>query len=111
MKRILALLLCIIFCLNLTACGNSKEKKLAGDWYTDADILQFSLYSDGTCEIRGEYGTGKWTVLDDGRLKLTNFYGESDTCKYELEGDTLTLTIEYESLGETRTHEITLTRK
>lgn len=78
-KRKLSLLLsCILLLmLLLTACGG-MEKKLVGSWYGEGDSSPaFILYNDGTCEIQNEYGTGKWAVVNDNQLKLTNFYGES----------------------------------
>lgn len=60
--------------------GRSYEKQLVGSWYREGDSRPvFTLYDDGTCEIAYEYGTGRWAVVNDGKLKLTNFYGESET--------------------------------
>ena len=38
-----------------------------------------SLYDDGTCQIQGDYGQGKWSIVDEDTLKLTDFYGETRT--------------------------------
>lgn len=68
----------LVLSLVLTACGGGMEKKLVGPWYGDSGTTpSFILFDDGTCEIAGEYGTGKWAVVNDNQLKLTNFYGES----------------------------------
>ena len=40
---------------------------------------RFVFYDDGTCEIATEYGTGRWSVVNEVQLKITNFYGESHT--------------------------------
>lgn len=79
-KQKLALLLsCTLLLLILTACGGGMEKKLVGTWYREGkNVPAFELYDDGTCKIENEYGTGKWAVVNDNQLKLTNFYGESD---------------------------------
>ena len=82
MKRTIALLLVIAMCLSLAACGGGYKKKLIGSWYeAGEDEPQFIFYSDGTCKIRYEYGTGSWRLLDDNQLKVTNFYGETDSAK------------------------------
>ena len=66
----------------LSGCdgSGSYEKKLADSWYAEGDSSPIlTLYSDGTCEIEGEYGTGTWAVVNDDQLKLTNYYGETST--------------------------------
>ena len=61
--------------------GGSYEKQLPGEWYADPaasnfDEPLFTLYTDGTCSIWGEYGTGHWALVNDNQLKLTNIYGQ-----------------------------------
>ena len=74
----------------LSSCGKSKEELMSGDWYLQGDDrLSLSLYDDGTCQIRGDYGQGKWSIVDEDTLKLTDFYGE--TLELELpNGETVT---------------------
>ena len=55
--------------------------KLLGEWYADPEASSideplFTLYTDGTCTIWGEYGTGHWALVNDNQLKLTNIYGQ-----------------------------------
>jgi hypothetical protein len=71
----------LVFVLLMTGCsGKIKEKNLLGSWYRDGrEDASFILYDDGTCEIDGEYGTGTWSIVNDNQLKLTNFYGETET--------------------------------
>lgn len=80
-RTILAFVSATLFVVMLFTCcsgSNSYEKQLATSWYAEGeDSPAFTLYSDGTCEIDGEYGTGKWSVVNEDQLKLTNFYGES----------------------------------
>lgn len=80
-KTILSIVSAMLLVLMMfTGCGGSDsyEKQLAASWYAEGDDSPaFTLYSDGTCEIDGEYGTGKWSVVNEEQLKLTNFYGES----------------------------------
>ena len=92
--KVLSLLVCVVLVLSLfCGCGGGYEKKLTGSWYHEGySSPYFTLYSDGTCEINGEYGTGKWAVVNENQLKLTNFYGESEICGIEaVKGGTLTL--------------------
>lgn len=80
-RNLLALVSCmLLMALLLAGCGKSYEEQLAGSWYREGSASPiFTLYSDGTCEIKGEYGTGTWAVVNDDQLKLTNFYGEAET--------------------------------
>lgn len=88
--RVLSIVCCVfLLILMFAGCGgagapgltgNRYEKKLVGSWYFEgSDEPAFVLYGDGTCEIAYEYGTGTWAVLDDNLLKLSNFYGETET--------------------------------
>ena len=86
MKHILRILLTIvILMLSLVGCSEKTneadfESKLAGIWYLEgSQEVAFVLYSDNTCEIAGEYGTGIWSVVNENQLKLTNYYGETET--------------------------------
>ncbi len=87
-KRVISLALALVLCLGLAACGgNSLEKQLVGSWYYNGELTYgdpiFTLYSDGTCVIASEYGTGTWAVVNGNQLKLTNFYGETQTATIE----------------------------
>ena len=87
MKKTTKILLMITFFLLLLAGCAEKinfEAQLAGKWYSEgSQEAAFILYDDGTCEISGEYGTGTWSVVNDNQLKLTNFYGETETSTVE----------------------------
>lgn len=90
-QKVLAPLLIILLVLSLSACGSSKiENKLPGKWDDKFHILTF--YSDGTYEETMKYGTGKWTMLENNTLKLTDYYGKTRTFEIEsISSDTLTL--------------------
>lgn len=90
MKRIgikmMAVSYMIMLLLSFSACGGkaSLENQLKGSWYLPGnDIPAFTLYDDGSCEIDGEYGTGTWSVVNENQLKLTNYYGETETATIE----------------------------
>lgn len=78
-KQVSILILLLAFCM--IGCNTkSVDSQLVGSWYVDeGKNASFILYSDGTCEIAGEYGSGKWSVVNDNILKLTNYYGEIET--------------------------------
>lgn len=92
-RKMFALILLAALLLSLgTACGKGTnvEKKLEGSWYKNGhtslnrdmrDGPEYIFYSDGTCQIASEYGTCTWTIVNDGQLKLTNFYGEITTAE------------------------------
>ncbi len=68
------------------------KSQLIGSWYLNGETTYdrdgkesptFILYSNGTCMIASAYGTGTWELVNENRLKLTNFYGESETIAIE----------------------------
>ena len=77
----------------LTGCGKSMEELMVGDWYLEGDDrLQFSIYDDGTCQIRGDYGQGKWSIVSKDNLKLVDFYGQVTTFPISsIDKDSLTI--------------------
>ena len=62
---------------SLTTHGKKKTEKLVvGDWYRQwSESLTFTIYDDGTVNIPGSYGLGKWSVANEDQLILTDFYG------------------------------------
>ena len=69
----------ILLLVLLTGCG-SMEDKLTGEWCWEGDSdPEFYFYDDGTCEIAGKYGTGTWAIVNDNQLKITDFYGQTET--------------------------------
>lgn len=82
----------LLIILLLSQCGGgSVEDNLVGSWYLERNgSYMFTLYDDGTCKIDGEYGAGKWAVVNDNKLKLTNFYGSTEVIEIvDLSKDTL----------------------
>lgn len=64
----------------LVGCGKKKKTKeelLVGDWYgryDDEPVITF--YKDSTYQMLGDYGLGKWLIVNDDMLRLVDFYGE-----------------------------------
>ena len=94
-KKVLSVLCCVVLLIGVfAACsGGGYKKKLVGSWHYEGEMEpSFVLYSDGTCEIDGEYGEGQWEVVNDNVLKLTNYYGETSTAEIRsVKGGKLTL--------------------
>ena len=72
--------------LLFASCSKSAEEQLVGSWYIGGktSITRdgtrgpiFVFYDDGTCELATEYGTGRWSVVNEVQLEITTFYGES----------------------------------
>lgn len=94
LRKIASVILFTVFAsIVLSSCGG-LESKLVGSWGPDGgNRIYFTLYDDGMCKIENEYGTGKWNVVDGNKLKLTNFYGESETIEIsEADGNTIEFT-------------------
>ena len=103
MKRVIALLLCMI--LVFTGCASSV-KEVYGTWYNDTDgirnIIQLYEYDSSTknafiwavYDIKADKRTfvdsGTYT-LGDGTITLTYSSGASVTLEYTKTDDTLTL--------------------
>ena len=89
-KKIIALTISAMPLIAMVACG-SAEDKLVGSWIDSSSRnTVFEFYEDGTYTQRGYYGSGTWSILSDGRLKLVDFYGYTETIQYTVNGDTLT---------------------
>lgn len=90
MKRVIALLCVGLILISVAGCGSDKNK-LAGAWYREGSSDPYIiLYSDGTWQQSGRYGTGTWNVVD-GYLKLTDFYGSTERYRFEVNGNELTV--------------------
>lgn len=70
---------------SLTLRGKkTTEKLIIGDWYQQwSDSLTFSIYDDGTVNVPSSYGLGKWSLVNDNQLILSDFYGETMTLKID----------------------------
>lgn len=70
---------------SLTLRGKkTTEKLIIGDWYRQwSESVSFTLYDDGTVTIPGSYGQGKWSLVNDDVLKISDFYGETMTLKID----------------------------
>lgn len=98
MKKLISVALCVlILSTALVGCSNSGgtrapaesglEKDLVGAWYfEDAEDFAFILYEDGSCDIAGEFGKGRWFIQNEDQLVLS-LGGESETATVVSVGD------------------------
>lgn len=89
-KKSLLVIICVavfiaIYLVALFTQGGKAD--FVGEWYL-GDKLYFTFYSDGTCKVRGEYGTCQWDIVD-GKLKIINVYSQTFATDYTLEGNKL----------------------
>lgn len=91
-KTILYAVCAVIVCAVVAVCvvqnigGREKEMKklLANSWYRQwSESVSFTLYDDGTVSIPGDYGQGRWSLVNDDILKISDFYGETITFKID----------------------------
>lgn len=75
----------VIGIASLTARGKkTKEKLVLGDWYRQwSESLSFTLYDDGTANIAGTDRMGKWSLVNDDQLILTDADGKATILKIE----------------------------
>lgn len=77
MKKAVSIILILAVIFSLSACG--KSGKITGMWYNE-DGKVLSLQEDGSYSYEGEYGGGKWKLLDDKKtVEFIDFYGDSVT--------------------------------
>ena len=99
MKKLVSVLLVACSIALLAACNaapsTKPEDKLVGTWYDTDGYHELTFYDDGTYTKTGEYGTGKWSITSDGKLKFVDFYGTTKAGAYEVSEDTLTYTDDY----------------
>lgn len=112
-KKVLFSILFVTSLVFATGCFKKDYKELLStSWFAEGNSdPSFILYDDGTCEIAGEYGIGKWEIVNDNELKLTNYYGETETVPIiSVEDGCLTLgTVSEESVSFWDTAEKALT--
>ena len=94
-KTILYAVCAVVVCAIIAVCvvsnmgsGEKREKEmkklLANNWYRQwSESVSFTLYDDGTVTIPGSYGQGKWALVNDDVLKISDFYGETMTLKID----------------------------
>ena len=107
MKKIIAALLAIAFCMGFWAC-NSKliitEETIVGAWVTPVESQNLNRYSEYTFD---ENGNGNYRIFQDGEAS------ERQDFRYKLEDGILTLTINGEDITISTEYDgktLTLTR-
>ena len=94
LKSLIVMLGAAIISVVMCGCSSATtEEKLVGAWKKENSSETFlTIYDDGTYEQAHAYGTGRWTIVNGNVLKLTDFYGSSDTYELaEVSNDTIVL--------------------
>lgn len=94
LKSLIVILGAAIISVVMCGCSSATtEEKLVGEWKKENSSETFlTIYDDGTYEQAHAYGTGRWTIVNGNVLKLTDFYGSSDTYELaEVSNDTIVL--------------------
>ena len=86
------LLLFVVFtCASQVGCGDSNKSKLVGKWWMIDNLAVVELFSDNTYLISNIQGNksfsdnGKWSLLEDGRIKLSSVNGKVILAVFEEE--------------------------
>ena len=109
--RIAAAAALVCAAASLTGCGQNVEKLVVGDWYlVGSERLRFTIYDDGTVNIPGTYGTGKWSIVNKDQLKVSDFYGETFVLKID-DIDKNSMTVRQVWEGQESTETITYWHK
>lgn len=109
--RIAAAAALVCAAASLTGCGQNVEKLVVGDWYLEgSERLRFTIYDDGTVNIPGTYGTGKWSIVNKDQLKVSDFYGETFVLKID-DIDKNSMTVRQVWEGQESTETITYWHK
>ena len=89
----IAALTFLVLTMLIAGCGKSSEEKILGIWSIDGAIqAEMEFFEDNTflSTNRGKEIKGSWTILSDGKLKLTaDKQGQNKVIvgDYEIKGD------------------------
>ena len=90
MKRIIALVICMIIIFTLAAC--SSQKKIVGRWIVDDSgyFNYIEFFSDGTYSSSDSNYQGSYSI-DGNRIRLSGILVSDKTFDFSVHGNTLTL--------------------
>lgn len=92
-------MICVIgMCLMITGCGKTTNEKIIGKWSEiDKGLGSIEFFEDGSFLYTSSRESGKWVILQDGRLKM-NGIGQGTNrlmvCTIVVDGDDMTWTNE-----------------
>ena len=98
MKKTIAILLITVMALTFAACA--AKNRLIGTWGDEHQSITFKKDGTGTfTENRTDY---PMTYSVDGDVITMTIDGETETCSFKIEGNTLILKTRYETIEFTR---------
>ena len=101
-KRMMLLLAMILTVLTLAACGGSKTSPVVGTWKaTTVSVSGVSVDVDEYLKQSGNEDVKMEMVLEKDNTMSINIAGQSGEGTWKLDGSTLTLTIDGDSLDTT----------
>lgn len=101
-KRMMLLLAMILTVLTLAACGGSKISPVVGNWKaTTVSVSGVSVDVDEYLKQSGNEDVKMEMVLEKDNTMSINMAGQSGEGTWKLDGSTLTLTIDGDSLDTT----------
>ena len=75
------LALCLFMCA-IVSCSPITASGIEGEWYSENGKC-LEIFSDATYKCEGEYGTGEWKKLDNGKYQFIDFYGDDTAVSVE----------------------------
>ena len=101
-KRMMLLLAMILTVLTLAACGGSKISPVVGNWKaTTVSVSGVSVDVDEYLKQSGNEDVKMEMVLEKDNTMSINMAGQTGEGTWKLDGSTLTLTIDGDSLDTT----------
>ena len=101
-KRMMLLLAMILTVLTLAACGGSKISPVVGNWKaTTVSVSGVSVDVDEYLKQSGNEDVKMEMVLEKDNTMSINMAGQTGDGTWKLDGSTLTLTIDGDSLDTT----------
>lgn len=89
MKKVLLIVLCLVFVIALVGCD---KETIVGSWVDEESDLRIRFKDDDTCEFFGQ--TAGYRVEDDLLIMIVD--GEEQIMEYVLHGDELELIFDVE---------------
>ena len=94
MKKLIMVFSIVFITLGMMGCGKSDETLILGQWTNEnQDVIEF--FEDNTCTVEAifpeSYGSSKYIILKDGRIKITSIYNDVETFDYSVKKDELVI--------------------
>lgn len=99
MKKIISVVLCLVFVLSLAACGGGSGDALKGTWVqenTDYGTITWNFDGSGKCTLETDFmdkAPGTYTITDGSKVTIKiDLWDDEKVYEYAVSGGTLKLT-------------------